>query len=37
MIEAEMTPVASNGRGLKMSGRWLREIPAGTAPQSVIP
>jgi hypothetical protein len=36
MIETEVTPVASDGTGLKMSGRWLREIPPGMTP-IVIP
>jgi hypothetical protein len=36
MIETEVTPVAADGRGLKMAGRWLREIPPGMTP-SVIP
>jgi hypothetical protein len=37
MIESDVTPVAADGRGLKMAGRWLREIPPGTPPESVIP
>jgi hypothetical protein len=36
-LEAAITGTLPQGRGLKITGRWLREIPPGTPPEVVVP
>jgi hypothetical protein len=36
MIEGELSPAASAGRGVKFDGRWLRELPPGTPAAEVV-
>jgi hypothetical protein len=36
-LEAAITGTLPAGRGLKITGQWLREIPPGTPADSVIP
>jgi hypothetical protein len=36
MIETDVSRLAANGRGLKIAGRWLREVPVNTPPELVI-
>lgn len=36
-LEAAITGTLPQGRGLKITGQWLREVPPGTPPDGVIP
>ena len=35
-LEAAITGTLPQGRGLKITGQWLREVPPGTPPDSVV-
>jgi O-antigen ligase len=37
MVESEVSALSPDGRGMKMVGRWLREIPADARPATVVP
>ncbi|MBA3269978.1 MAG: O-antigen ligase family protein [Acidobacteria bacterium] len=37
MIETTVSRLAADGKGMKLSAQWLREIPAGTLPDVVLP
>jgi hypothetical protein len=37
MIATDVSRTDADGRGLKITGRWLRELPGDTAPGVVVP
>ena len=37
MVESDVSALSADGRGLKMVGQWLREVPADARPGTVVP
>ena len=37
MVESDVSALSPDGRGLKMVGQWLREVPATARPDTVVP
>lgn len=37
MLETEVSETRPDGRGLRLAGRWLREVPADARPETVVP
>lgn len=36
MVEGELSGAGPAGRGVRFNGRWLRELPPGTAPHEIV-